>query len=94
MEKINIKYSVDTLTDICFEKIVSVCRKGKFIFVICDGKDCRNKVIKEIKKHLSSYRGLFTHKGIVAVVSKKTDLDVEKYFDNEITLERESNGRN
>lgn len=92
MDSITLKYkSKDKLFNLCFENIVTKCRKGLFLYVSCDTKSCYAEVTKILRKQLSAYRGVFTHKGIVAVVRDRK-CSFKKYFDIQIIMEKE-NGR-
>lgn len=77
--------------DIIVASVVSPCRQGDFIYVICKTKIRFLKLKKMLKDYLSSKRGIFTHKGIV-VMSVDNRLNIYSYFDK-IILFKDKHGR-
>lgn len=70
-----------------FNELIQPCKKGEFIFVICDNK----KNINELKLILKGYkfpskRGLFCWKGII-VLGLELKEEWKIYFDKVIEVE-------
>lgn len=62
--------------------IVKRCRKGQFILLICHTKSYYAKLRKMFKPELPLKRGIFTYKGIVAIVIENENYSqLKKYFD-------------
>jgi hypothetical protein len=77
--------------DLIVANIVTPCRKGEFIYVICKTKYRRQKLRKILKDYLSSKRGVFTHTGIVITTTDDREC-VHKYVDTIITF-KDNHGR-
>jgi hypothetical protein len=67
--------------DILYSKVIKPCRKGTFIYLICDNKKVKKLVKDGIKKFKIPFkRGLYTWKGIIVVASSIKD-EHKSYFD-------------
>lgn len=67
-------------------ELSGLCKKGFFIFLLCDGVATRKSVVKLLKiNKISAKRGIFTFKGIIVVVTKKYP-QYYSYFDKGIYL--------
>jgi len=80
---VSIKYNEEKL----FTSIVQECRKGKFIYILCEDK----KAMLLMKKFLKTFkipkkRGIYMWKGII-VLSSYIEKEFTKYFDNIIKVD-------
>lgn len=71
--------------DDVYNEIIRPCRKGQYIYVICDSENLAKKLKRLLKAHLSDYRGVFTWKGIV-VISLTEAYYSNTYFDEIIKI--------
>ncbi len=78
-----IKYNEEKL----FTSVVQECRKGKFIYILCEDK----KVMTLMRKFLKTFkipkkRGIYMWKGII-VLSSYVEKEFIKYFDKVIKVD-------
>ena len=76
-----VPYASDADVEVFCDQIVKECKKGQFLFVVCDTKSLRFFVRKElIRNRVTEKRGIYSYKGIIVLTLDKQK-SYNKYFD-------------